>query len=473
MPWGASFPKPAIGFLDLAGEIRNQIYKYILVDKERRGSRKSHKKLQAQILRTNRQVYGEASSILYGDNTYHIDVQPDMVLASRCPRLSRDPKLALAKDWSINISLLDPGKHEEEYAAEIPLNIPKVKRHLRAICMALAHVGPQQSITITVEQNMSLCPALYSNHEGLLEAFRDVRAVHAEMRYAVMLGSEEREAATFWVDHYMVSVQATLHGFQDFNLAAQLYREAQTYARIFFSTRTEWVKSIRWGNDGLDDLPQVLDLDELLLQRAPSAAPHDEWLWEEVMRTDYMPEFAARLCIALNVLENRFALIEEQRKTVTSTYDGNLASLQYRVDWINVHSADLGSFVARTDVLDGAFGLIPYIESFMEPLENQSPMGQEHYYSEWEKRRHMSFEDRAEDFLPALLVDQLRTSYNDVLEGELTLEELLEALVEVREWCETQYWEMTRSREYFYMRPLFRQWMAHHLPNTDWKEGEY
>lgn len=62
---------PPYGFLDLPGEIRNKIYLFVLIY-----SRPFTVKLQfggsntTALLRTNKQIYNEASSIFYGENTF-------------------------------------------------------------------------------------------------------------------------------------------------------------------------------------------------------------------------------------------------------------------------------------------------------------------------------------------------------------------------------------------------------------------
>ena len=219
--------------------------------------------------------------------------------------------------------------------------------------------------------------------------------------------------------------------------------------------------------DDLNDLPQALDLSELLAQRRPDTEPYDEWVWEETLRTGYVDELRDRLSVALNVLEDRFVIIQEQRQIMSYTPMPPVEDLPALVEWIGSLDPDKYD---RAGLLDKLFGLFPYIKSFEEPMDSQSIKGMENYYTEWEDRRLMSYEERAADFLPASLLHRLRILYEDVLEGIIPVEEMVEVVVAAKEWCETQFAEMTAARELFYMRPLFRQWMGERAPNMDWKD---
>lgn len=68
-------PKPpTIGFLDLPGELRNEIYKHVVVKKTRvvlRFQRRLYP-LDLNLLLVNKQVYTEASAICFGYNSFDI-----------------------------------------------------------------------------------------------------------------------------------------------------------------------------------------------------------------------------------------------------------------------------------------------------------------------------------------------------------------------------------------------------------------
>lgn len=65
--------KTRITFLDLPGELRNEIYKLLLVSQTAFISvhrPHSQETIAGNILRVNKQIYNEASSVLYGGNTF-------------------------------------------------------------------------------------------------------------------------------------------------------------------------------------------------------------------------------------------------------------------------------------------------------------------------------------------------------------------------------------------------------------------
>lgn len=115
--------KPAFSFLDLPSEIRNQVYLPLLVRKDaiyrpwglqaRGVSRRDVKYgLFPQILRTCKLVNREASSLLYGSNTFCLSFYGlEKLLQAKCSLLNAqlirrvDDELLRAFDWRGRLSL--------------------------------------------------------------------------------------------------------------------------------------------------------------------------------------------------------------------------------------------------------------------------------------------------------------------------------------------------------------------------------
>ena len=288
-----------------------------------------------------------------------------------------------------------------------------------------------------------------------------------------MLGSADSERAADEIASYIATTDDTIMRKEAFNLSAQLVREAKTYAQAFFAAPSALANTAIWTAPGaLRDIPQAMDLDELMTQRVVCDEPCKEWMWEEAVRLDYRAEVRARLQVALGVLERRFKIIEQARRVMSWRREPKVQTVVETVLWIGAFAGNaFRGFVARTDALDRLFRLIPYLEAFQEPMGARSKRGTESFDMEWEARRWMAYEDRVETFLPALLVQQLRVSYDDVLQGRLSVEELMDMVEDVKGWCEVQFAVMTEAREYIYLRPLSREWMGETAPNMDWKDG--
>ncbi|KAH8801540.1 hypothetical protein F5884DRAFT_518098 [Xylogone sp. PMI_703] len=111
---------PQITFLDLPGEIRNQIYILLLVFPSLRISSSIDKscRLHPAILQSCHQIYLEAREVLYGGNTFI--AHPSLLCA--LPRLrfgygpvTARPLINLIQRWVINIRLdCDPNFNSEE-----------------------------------------------------------------------------------------------------------------------------------------------------------------------------------------------------------------------------------------------------------------------------------------------------------------------------------------------------------------------
>ena len=68
-------------FIYLASELRNEVYRLLLVDEGGLHPTRPKTKLETNILLTNKKVYEEASSILWGENQFVFEYRS---LALRC-----------------------------------------------------------------------------------------------------------------------------------------------------------------------------------------------------------------------------------------------------------------------------------------------------------------------------------------------------------------------------------------------------
>ena len=59
-------------FLDLPSELRNKIYEQLLVQQERINPYNERESLTPGLLRANKTVYSEASSVLYAQNCFDL-----------------------------------------------------------------------------------------------------------------------------------------------------------------------------------------------------------------------------------------------------------------------------------------------------------------------------------------------------------------------------------------------------------------
>ncbi|KAI4134767.1 MAG: hypothetical protein LQ347_001250 [Umbilicaria vellea] len=469
---------PKLGFLDFPAEIRNQIYGYLFIDPDRRGrtsTRRRRAHLQGQFLRCARQIHHEAYLMLYASNRFSIEVHPDDIIFPCSPRLNKADRMAISRDWAITIHLFPPGQTltRSEQLDLLATNQRKIHRNLRNIVFTLAaQPGPQHAIMITIPQNLALDRSLTHPHTGILSAFHSLRANDIRINYLLPThNTAPRHPTAIRLRRYVQSIERAMRRYDDPNPSiAHLYAEAETYTAAFFAAPSAWVAGIGFAPDGLHDLPQVMDLSELIEQRGPEKEPCSEFLWEETFRTNYMAEFRYRIMAALEVLENRWRVVEDAREIMSWKGKPDVKAIERIVEYINTHPDTISTSQARTDRLDRAFGLLGYVRAFQEPFANQSARGKENFHQEMEKRREMSYEERAEEFLPSLQMEQIRKSYEDLLEGVIEVEEMVDAAATVKEWCETQWAEMKTSREDFYQRPLWRRWMAGWAPNLDWKD---
>ncbi|KAA6412920.1 MAG: hypothetical protein FRX48_03913 [Lasallia pustulata] len=471
----SDLPKPKLGFHSIPPELRLEVYRHVFHDPGRCGTRSSHRNLQAQFLRTSRLVYHEGAPLLYSLNAFSMSIHPEMITYPGSPHLRRHSALsALARNWSLTIHLLDREQETwaapEDHHADVIVSTPRLKSHLRNIAFALS--APQSYLEIHIPHPLTHHRALWHPSTGLLEPLKDIHARDCASHFCVMRGSDASERAADEISRYMITSDDTIMRKEAFNLSAQLLREAKTYARAFFATPSDRVSSAIWTAPGaLRDIPQAMDLDELIEQRVVCDEPCAEWLWEEAVRLDYRAEVRARLQVALGVLERRFKIIEQARRRMSWRQGPKVHTVVDTVRWMRAYAwTAFRGFVARTDALDRFFGLIAYLETFQEPMGARSKKWTESFDLEWEARMRMAYEDRVKTFLPALLVQQLRVSYDDVLQGRLSVEELMDAVEDVKGWCEVQFAVMTDAREYFYLRPLLRQWMGELAPNMDWKD---
>lgn len=473
---------PNHAFLGLPAEIRNQIYGYLFTDPERRGrtpdrpDRPDRVYLQGQFLRCARQIHQEALPMLYANNSFSIEVHPDDIFFPSSPRLSKAPHLALSRDWAITIHLFPPSQtlRPAEQLALLADNQRKLHRHLRNICFTLAaQPGPQHAITITVPQNLALHHSLTHPHTGILSAFHSLRAADIHITYFLPTHRTAPDHPTaIRIRRYVQSIEAAMRRYDDPHPSVPLlYAEAETYAQSFFAAPSPWVAAIPPpAADALNDLPQAMDLSELIEQRGPAKEPCTDWMWEETFRSDYMAEFHYRMTAALEVLEQRWSIVEDAREIMSWKGAPDVKAVERIVKYINAHPDSISTTGARTDRLDRAFGLLEYLRAFQEPFAEQSARGKENWHMAMEERREMSFDDRVEDFLPSLLMEQIRSDYEALLKGEIEVEDLVRMAATVKGWCETQWAEMKMRREDFYQRPLWRKWMDGWAPNVDWKD---
>lgn len=138
---------PAKSFLSLPPEIRNLLYRRLLVQKE---TLKNHRaKLNPQVLATCRQIFREARGILYGENTWELKVSnvQDPASGTTC---SYPPPLHPPPSWHLG----SPGYRRQPSRSRAKL--------MRRFCLTVDHDDNADagSCRLTQERLERVCDAL-------------------------------------------------------------------------------------------------------------------------------------------------------------------------------------------------------------------------------------------------------------------------------------------------------------------------
>ncbi len=136
--------------LALPGEIRNRIYRYVLIKPNPFAVKFQFSPRDTALLQANRMVYMEASTIFYYENTFRI---PESLFLG-APILQHMENFYHVPGWRL--------KSMKRLVVEIPVRTPfispasKLYPHLFSPCRMSAHTKPPTSLSLGIWPNCSL-----------------------------------------------------------------------------------------------------------------------------------------------------------------------------------------------------------------------------------------------------------------------------------------------------------------------------
>lgn len=152
-------------FLALPLELRQKIYNYLLAHETERGST-IWRRGNTAILATNHQVHDEALELLYGHNTFHIEVKFKGIVCRMCYLTCRDRKrsygfrflevltprtIGYIKHYNINIFVPDYYSARVKYNLDLAGMAQGVKSQVQTLLKAIRISRELRSVSVVVE----------------------------------------------------------------------------------------------------------------------------------------------------------------------------------------------------------------------------------------------------------------------------------------------------------------------------------